>query len=111
MSQSSLRVRINQIALLMRMSSLFDREETERVGELQTSSDNTALPDDVLASGSEGVKETIHGFSDAYVSGELARNTPVWLTPLRHTVEKRILQTSVCRRSLSTPMKMHRHHL
>jgi serine/threonine-protein phosphatase 2B catalytic subunit len=43
------------------------REETERVGELQTSNDNTALPDDVLASGSEGVKETIHGFSDAYV--------------------------------------------
>ncbi|KAJ9098612.1 3',5'-cyclic-nucleotide phosphodiesterase (PDEase) (3':5'-CNP) [Naganishia friedmannii] len=57
----------DKIMLVGKMSRVFAllREETERVGELQTSSDNSALPDDVLASGSEGVKEAIHGFSDA----------------------------------------------
>ncbi|KAI5452192.1 3',5'-cyclic-nucleotide phosphodiesterase (PDEase) (3':5'-CNP) [Naganishia albida] len=57
----------DKIMLVGKMSRVFAllREETERVGELQTSSDNSALPDDVLASGSEGVKESIHGFSDA----------------------------------------------
>ncbi|KAJ9106871.1 hypothetical protein QFC19_003000 [Naganishia cerealis] len=61
------RVIKDKIMLVGKMSRVFAllREETERVGELQTSSDNSALPDDALASGSEGVKEAIHGFSDA----------------------------------------------
>jgi hypothetical protein len=41
------------------------REETERVGELQTGKEEAALSDTALASGAEGVKEAIHGFSDA----------------------------------------------
>lgn len=41
------------------------REETERVGELQTGREESALPGEQLASGSEGVKEAIHGFTEA----------------------------------------------
>lgn len=41
------------------------REETERVGELQTMTDTSALPSGALASGAEGIKEAIQGFSDA----------------------------------------------
>jgi len=41
------------------------REETERVGELQTGNEDAALSGDALASGAEGVKEAIHGFSEA----------------------------------------------
>jgi hypothetical protein len=43
----------------------FSREETERVGELQTGNEDAALSGDALASGAEGVKEAIHGFSEA----------------------------------------------
>lgn len=51
-----------------RLTDVYDamkREETERVGELQTGNEDAALSGDALASGAEGVKEAIHGFSEA----------------------------------------------
>lgn len=52
--------------LVGKMSRVFAllREETERVGELQSNKD-TAAPTGALASGAEGVKESIQGFADA----------------------------------------------
>jgi serine/threonine-protein phosphatase 2B catalytic subunit len=44
------------------------REETERVGELSGVNETTSLPGGALASGAEGIKESIQGFADAYVS-------------------------------------------
>ena len=44
-----------------------NREESERVSELKRISGTGNLPADQLASESEGIKEAIHGFDDAYV--------------------------------------------
>lgn len=41
------------------------REETERAGELQSTKDTSELPSGALASGAEGVKESIQGFGEA----------------------------------------------
>lgn len=57
----------NKILLVGKMSRVFAllREETERVGELSGVNDSTTLPGGALASGNEGVKDSIQGFADA----------------------------------------------
>ncbi len=50
---------------------IFHREESEKVSELKNVSGSTKLPYGTLASGTEGIKEAIQGFDDAYVVFEL----------------------------------------
>jgi hypothetical protein len=44
-----------------------DERFRERMSELKSISGNAALPAGQLASGAEGIKETIQGFDDAWV--------------------------------------------
>jgi serine/threonine-protein phosphatase 2B catalytic subunit len=51
-------------------SSLFSqlfREESEKVSELKSVSGSSRLPYGTLALGTEGIREAINGFDDAYV--------------------------------------------
>ena len=43
------------------------REESEKVSELKSVSGSTKLPYGTLALGTEGIREAINGFDDAYV--------------------------------------------
>lgn len=56
-----------KILAVGRMSRVFAllREEAERVSELKTATPSGKLPYGSLASGNEGVKETVHNFDDA----------------------------------------------
>ena len=57
--------------VLYRISNSFHitpfREESEKVSELKSVTGSSKLPYGTLASGSEGIKEAISGFDDAYV--------------------------------------------
>lgn len=57
----------NKILAVGRMSRVFSllREESERVSELKSIAGSNTLPAGMLASGAEGIKETIQGFEDA----------------------------------------------
>ncbi|KAK7024750.1 Serine/threonine-protein phosphatase [Favolaschia claudopus] len=57
----------NKILAVGRMSRVFAllREESERVSELKTVTNSNKLPYGTLASGSEGIKNSISGFADA----------------------------------------------
>lgn len=57
----------NKILAVGRMSRVFAllREEAERVSELKSSNGTGKLPYGQLASGSEGIKDAIHGFDEA----------------------------------------------
>jgi serine/threonine-protein phosphatase 2B catalytic subunit len=59
----------NKIMAVGRMSRVFSllREESEKVSELKSVSGSSKLPYGTLALGSEGIKEAITGFEDAYV--------------------------------------------
>jgi serine/threonine-protein phosphatase 2B catalytic subunit len=46
---------------------LRNREESEKVSELKSVSGSSKLPYGTLASGTEGIKEAITGFEDAWV--------------------------------------------
>lgn len=49
------------------INSLFFSEESEKVSELKSASGSNKLPYGTLALGSEGIKDAIAGFEDAYV--------------------------------------------
>ncbi len=59
----------NKIMAVGRMARVFAllREESEKVSELKSVSGSSTLPYGTLASGSEGIKEAISSFDDAYV--------------------------------------------
>lgn len=46
---------------------LYSSEESEKVSELKSVTGSSRLPYGTLASGSEGIREAILGFDDAYV--------------------------------------------
>ena len=51
------------------------REESERVSELKSISGSETLPAGMLASGAEGIKDSLQGFDDAYVNFETQDRT------------------------------------
>jgi serine/threonine-protein phosphatase 2B catalytic subunit len=57
----------NKILAVGRMSKVFAllREESEKVSELKNVSGHSKLSQGVLASGTEDIRESIHGFEDA----------------------------------------------
>ena len=57
----------NKILAVGRMSKVFAllREESEKVSELKNMSGTSKLSQGVLASGTEEIRDSIHGFSDA----------------------------------------------
>jgi hypothetical protein len=80
------------------------REESEKVSELKSVSGSNKLPYGTLALGSEGIKDAITGFEDAYVSTFILPNTD--LTASFLTDENRISRTSVSHPSYSTQKKV-----
>lgn len=62
-SGESLRVLCTTISFF----TIHYREESEKVSELKSVSGSGKLPYGTLASGTEGIKEAIQGFDDAYV--------------------------------------------
>lgn len=53
----------------------WNREESEKVSELKSVSGSSKLPYGTLASGSEGIKDAITGFDDAYVNHLMGQPT------------------------------------
>ena len=51
---------------------LLNREESEKVSELKSVSGSSKLPYGTLASGTEGIREAINGFDDAWVFSPFA---------------------------------------
>ncbi|KAG5645519.1 3',5'-cyclic-nucleotide phosphodiesterase (PDEase) (3':5'-CNP) [Asterophora parasitica] len=68
----------NKIMAVGRMARVFAllREESEKVSELKSVSGSNRLPYGTLASGSEGIREAINGFDDAYVFSYLCSAPP-----------------------------------
>jgi hypothetical protein len=76
------------------------REESERVSELKSVGGMKDLPNDTLANGAEGIKDSITNFDDAYVEtvaciADVFSQCPV--------AGSQILRMSICRRSCTTP--------
>lgn len=80
------------------------REESEKVSELKSVSGSNKLPYGTLALGSEGIKEAITGFEDAYVSTFALPSTDLTASSLAD--ENRISRTSVSHPSYSTQKKV-----
>lgn len=59
------------------------REESEKVSELKSVSGSNKLPYGTLASGSEGIKDAINGFDDAYVL--LISSPLIYLNEIKRT--------------------------
>jgi len=52
------------------MAYASDSEESEKVSELKSISGSSKLPYGTLALGTEGIKDAITGFEDAYVTSQ-----------------------------------------
>lgn len=85
----------NKIMAVGRMSRVFAllREESEKVSELKSVSGSSKLPYGTLALGSEGIKDAITGFEDAYG----VSFNPTWTANLPYVsflAASRILKTN-----------------
>jgi hypothetical protein len=84
------------------------REESEKVSELKSVSGSNKLPYGTLALGSEGIKDAITGFEDAYVF--IFEHPRISFSLSFLTGGNRISRTSVCRRTFSTQKKARHTH-
>lgn len=81
-----------------------DSEESEKVSELKSMTGSNKLPYGTLASGSEGIRDAITGFEDAYVPLSPSRK-PRNLTSFCTPAGSQISRTSVSLQNFSTQKK------
>jgi hypothetical protein len=86
-------------ASLLHSTKSFNKEESEKVGELKSITGSAKLPYGTLALGTEGIKDAISGFDDAYVSPSPNSSADPRLDG------NRISKTNACRRNCLTQTK------